>query len=651
VRIALALVLSLVALTTWVYLGPLPSVAPAPLQTAFVYDREGRLIAELRPEENRVVVPLHQMPVALQDAVVAAEDRRFFDHPGVDIAAIVRAAWADLTGGTFQGGSTITQQLVKNLYLGSERSLWRKIREAVYSIRYEREFSKDEILERYLNTVYLGHGAYGVEAASRLYFDAPVEDLTLAQAATLAGIVAAPERYSPRRNPEGAVARRNWVLDRMAAIGSIARFEALAAKQEPLEVEPERTLHAKAPYFVEYLRRAVIQDLGFDEFYRGGLRIETTLDLDLQRHAEDVVQEVLNQPGDPQAALVAIDVRTGGILAMVGGRNFKRSEVNLATGEGGTGRQAGSAFKPFTLAQALDEGISQYRVYPAPSQITLGDWTPHNYGDASYGALSVRSATIHSVNTVFAQLILDVGPSDVAELAHDMGIQSELPEDGTLTLGSASVTPLEMTNAFATFATAGVHRPATGIDEITDSDEEILRRLDRGGDRVLGEQVALLTTDILTDVVNYGTGTAARLPDIAVAGKTGTTNDNTDAWFCGYTTEVATCVWVGYPSGQIPMDEVHGITVTGGSFPAEIWRRFMEALPPPKEGFEAPAPTTAPSPTSTPTALEQSPESSPSPTSTSSPSPSPGGGGGVIPPIFEPSPSPSPSPSGEPPPG
>ena len=570
------------------FLAPLPYDPPAPLQTAFVFDREGRLIARVTAEERRTVVPLRRIPEHVRQAFLAAEDERFYHHIGVDPIAIMRALWEDLTGGRFQGGSTITQQLVRNTsdpYVGKERTLWRKIREAVMAIRMERRFSKDEILEMYLNQIYFGEGAYGVQSASREFFGTHVWNLHLAQAATLAGSVAAPSRYNPRANPEAAVDRRDWVLGRMATLGHIEADEAEIAKAEPLDVVPQQPQVSKAAYFVDYLTRDVRRRLGANVLYRGGLQVESTLDLEMQRAAERAIAGVLNQPGDPDAALVAIDVRTGGILAMVGGRDFHRSQVNLATGQGGSGRQAGSAFKPFVLAQALEEGISSYDVYSAPGSISIDGWDVSNFGGSSYGALSVRSATVSSVNTVYAQLVDEVGAEDVAELARRMGIRSELPAVPSLALGSAEVTPLEMTAAYATLASGGIYRRPTGVRRIEGSAGEILERLDPEGRQALDEDTADEVTDILLDVVAGGTASGAQLSGTAVAGKTGTAQDHADAWFCGYTSEVAACVWMGFAKGRIPMSSVHGIPVTGGSLPADIWRAFMSAVPGPEDSL------------------------------------------------------------------
>jgi penicillin-binding protein 1A len=579
------LMLSLaVLLSGVVILAPLPYDPPSPLQSAFILDRADRFIARVNAEERRVFVPFRRIPDVVRQAFLAAEDERFYQHSGVDPLAIARALWNDVSGGRFQGGSTITQQLVRNTsnpYVGRERTLSRKIREAIMAVRLERRFSKNRIFEMYLNQIYFGEGAYGVETAAQEYFDTHVWDLELGDAAALAGLVASPTHYNPRADPDASRARRDWVLDRMVTLGFVTRAEAEAAKSEPVTVAPREPQVSKAAYFVDWLTRDIRRRHGPDVLYRGGLRIETTLDLRMQRAAEQAIAGVLDQPGDPQAALVSIDVRTGGIMAMVGGRDFHRSQVNLATGQGGTGRQAGSAFKPFVLAAALENGISPYDVFAAPSAITIDGHSISNYGGSSYGSLSVRSATVSSVNTVYAQLIDRVGPEKVAELARSMGIRTELPPVVSLALGSGEVTPLDMTAAYATLAAGGIYRRPTGVRWITDSRGEVVERLDTGGRRALPEDTANEVTDILLDVVSGGTGTGAALPGVAVAGKTGTAENHSDAWFCGYTAEVATCVWIGYPRGQIPMTSVHGIAVTGGSLPADIWRAFMLALPSP----------------------------------------------------------------------
>jgi penicillin-binding protein 1A len=573
-----------------VLLAPLPYDPPAPLQSVFFFDDAGRFIARLNAEERRIIVPFRRVPEDVREAFLAAEDERFYEHDGVDAIAIARALWNDVTGGTFQGGSTITQQLVRNTsdpYVGRERTLMRKLREALTAIRLERRFSKNRIFEMYLNQIYFGQGAYGVETAAQEYFGKHVWTLDLGQAATLAGLVASPTHYNPRTEPRASRARRDWVLDRMAALGFVSPAGASAAKSEPMAVVPPEPQESQAAYFVDWLTRDIRRRQGADVLYRGGLKIETTLDLRMQHAAERAIAGVLDEPGDPQAALVSIDVRTGGVLAMVGGRDFHRSQVNLATGQGGTGRQAGSAFKPFVLATALEEGISPYDVYPAPSSITINHpgaapWNVSNYGGSSYGSQSVRSATVNSVNTVYAQLIDEVGPEDVVDTAHAMGIRSELPPVLSLTLGTAEVTPLEMASGFATLASGGIYHRPTGVRWITDARGETLEGPIGGGRRALPENIADQVTDILLDVVAGGTGAGAQIPGVAIAGKTGTAQDHADAWFCGYTAEVATCVWMGYARGRVPMTNVHGIPITGGSLPAAIWKAFMETLPHPR---------------------------------------------------------------------
>jgi penicillin-binding protein 1A len=646
-RVGLALLASLVLLVAVAFLAPLPYDPPAPLQTAFFFDREDRLIARVTAEERRTVVPLRRIPEQVRQAFLAAEDERFYRHMGVDPIAILRALWEDLTGGRFQGGSTITQQLVRNTsepYVGRERTLWRKIREAVMAVRLERRFSKDEILEMYLNQIYFGEGAYGVEAASQEYFGTHVWNLDLAQAATLAGSVAAPSRYNPRASSDAAMERRDWVLQRMATLEYIEPDEAGVARAEDLELAAPKPQESRAAYFVDYLTRDVRRRLGADVMYRGGLQVESTLDLDIQRAAEQAIAGVLNERGDPDAALVAIDVRTGGILAMVGGRDFHRSQVNLATGQGGSGRQAGSAFKPFVLARALQEGISPYEVYSAPGSITVDGWDVSNFGGSSYGALSVRSATVSSVNTVFAQLVDDVGADDVADLAHRMGIRSDLPPVLSLALGSAEVTPLEMTAAYATLASGGIYRRPTGVGKIVDSRGEVVERLDAEGRRALDAETAGEVTDILLDVVAGGTGEGAQLSSAEVAGKTGTAQDHSDAWFCGYTSEVAACVWMGHAEARIPMTSVQGVTVTGGTLPADIWQAFMSTLPSPEESLgtgssytgASTGTSTEPETVDEPAKVEEEEEPAEAPVEPSPPPPPPAEEPPILPPILPP---------------
>lgn len=575
----LVLTLFLTSGAVAVYFGPATLGSTPPLQTAFLFDREGRPLGQIRAEENRVVVPLDRIPEVVRNAFVAAEDERFWGHPGVDPIAIGRALLANARGDR-EGASTITQQLVKNQVVAGDRSLWRKLREAVTAIRIDRRYSKEEILEAYLNSIYLGHGAYGVEAAARLYFERSIEDVTLAQAAMLAGITAAPHRFSPRLNPIFARQRRSFVLTRMFLRGYITDGQRFQASVEKLEIAKPKTLPAVSPLFVDWVRGEILRELGEDVLYRGGLRVTTTLDLDIQRAAEEAVAGVLDRPGDPEAAVVAIEIATGEVRAMVGGRSPRPGDFNLATR---ARRQAGSAFKPFVLAAALEQGMELTKTYRAPGFLRLrfpsGEvWKVGNFDRRGYGRLSLRSATAHSVNTVYAQLIRDVGPERVVEIAKRLGITSRLSAVPSLALGTSGVTPLEMGGAFAAFANDGVYLRPTGLARVEDAAGSVLRGGERKGRDAIPADVATGVREALQAAVRQGTGYTARIPGITAGGKTGTTEDYRDAWFVGFASGFAVAVWVGYPSGGKTMERVHGIRVTGNSFPARIWKRLMVAL-------------------------------------------------------------------------
>jgi penicillin-binding protein 1A len=562
-----------------IYYGPASLGATPPLQTAFFYDRDGHLLAQIRPEENRVVVPLSAVPVIVRDAFVAVEDERFWSHPGIDPAAIVRAIFANARGNR-QGASTITQQLVKNSRVQGRRNLWTKLTEAVTAIRLDRRYPKDKILEAYLNSIYLGHGAYGVEAASQLYFDRSVRELSLSQAALLAGITAAPQAYSPRVNPKAAHERRDFALKRMYEQGFIDSSELDAALREPIDIAKAKTIKVRSPLFVDWVRGELIRRFGEDVVYRGGLRVRTSIDLDIQQAAEDAVASVLDRPGDPEAAVVAIDVSTGEVRAMVGGRSPKPGDFNLATQ---ARRQAGSAFKPFVLAAALDDGYSLTKSYRAPGSIRVrfdsGQvWKVSNYDHHGYGSLSLRSATANSVNTVYAQLIRDVGPDRVVDVAHALGITSPLSPVPSLALGTSGVTTVEMAGAYAAIANDGELLRPTGLAYVKNADGDVLFSGERRARRAISTDVAREVREALRSVVSRGTGYTVRLPGVRdIAGKTGTTENHRDAWFVGFARGYAIAVWVGYPSGK-RMESVHGIKVTGNSFPAKIFTRVLGAL-------------------------------------------------------------------------
>ncbi|MGE5460838.1 MAG: transglycosylase domain-containing protein, partial [Solirubrobacterales bacterium] len=555
-------------------------LTPPPLQTTYVYDHAGNLLTTLHSSVDRTIVPIDDMPASLRHAVVSAEDKGFYEHSGVDPVGIVRAAWADLVAHqTVQGGSTITQQVVKNVYAGTysedpvthqqvytvpPRTFGQKIRESLLAIKVEHEFTKDEILATYLNTVYFGHGAYGVQAAAQTYWSKDSSELTLLESATLAGLIPSPSLFDPISNPNDAETRRNYVLDRMVADGYLQADRAAVLKDKRVRTNPlvnADDFPPKLGYFLDYTRRSLIDTFGEPTVFGGGLQVTTTLDQQLQGYAEDAVAGRLDTPGDPAAALVAIDPRTGGVVAMVGGSNWDRSQVNLATGKGGTGRQAGSAFKPFTLVAAMEDKISLNSRWSGPGSITIPDkrcytngqpWQLSNASDSEAGTFTLTQATAHSVNTVFAQLVTAVGPDAVVDVAHRMGITSPLDPVCSITLGTQEVTPLEMTDAYATLASRGWRHRATPLQEVTDPSGEVRTRINERGRQVLNENDADLATYALQTVVTGGTGTNAQIGR-PVAGKTGTTQQYVDAWFCGYTPQLAACVWVGYPEGQIPL--------------------------------------------------------------------------------------------------
>ncbi len=562
-----------------VYFGPASLDAAPPLQTAFLFDRDGRALGQIRAEENRVVVPLSDIPKIVQDAFVAVEDARFWSHVGVDPLAIGRALVSNARGRR-EGASTITQQLAKNQQVGGKRNIWAKFKEAVTAVRLERRYPKTAILEAYLNSIYLGSGAYGVEAASRLYFGRGVKRLTLAQAALLAGITAAPHAYSPRVNKAAARERRDYALLRLWEQKRITAQQRDAALDEPIRLAKVRRVPVRSPLFVDWVRSEIKNRFGDDVLYRGGLKVRTSLDLDIQREAEDAVADILDRPGDPDAAVVALDISTGEVRAMVGGRSPRPGDFNLATR---ALRQAGSAFKPFVLAAALDDGFSLNKSYRAPGSMRVrfqsGQvWPVRNFDRRGHGWLSLRSATAGSVNTVFAQLMRDVGPRRVAELAHDLGIGSRLSAVPSLALGTSGVTPLEMASAYATFANNGRHLSPTGISWVKDGHGDMIYGdRERRGKRAVSAEVAEDVREALRAVVTRGTGRTVRMRGVDVYGKTGTTEDHRDAWFVGFSRGYAIAVWVGYRSNAT-MNRVHGIKVTGSSFPAQIFKRVLSAM-------------------------------------------------------------------------
>lgn len=648
----------------------LPEALPA-LQSSKVLAADGQVIGLLHAEEDRTVVSLTAIAKPLRQAVVATEDRDFYRHPGISPRGIMRALFTNVVSRRLAaGGSTITQQYVRNAFasVGKERTILRKIREAAVAVKLERRYSKNRILEFYLNTVYLGRGAYGAEAAARAYFKKTAKDLTVSEAAYLAGVIRSPERYQPDDDEKSATAIRNQVLDDMVDADFLTESQAGRIKKEKLQFnlgEPARA-QTRAAFFVEYVRRLLGEEFGLSdgEILGGGLELHTTLNLAMQDAAEAAVASTLDRPDDPEVALVAVD-RNGLIRAMVGGRDVANAErarqFNFAYQKGGSvgGRQPGSAFKPFTLAAFVEAGKSVNSTFLAPPSVVVDSrqckdkdgspWDVSNFDVADHGQLSVVDATVGSINTVYAQMVNLVGPSKVVEIANEAGIVSELRGVCSIALGTLPVTPLEMARAFATFAARGRRPDLIPITKIVGRGGRLIAERSHSGEQVMDENVADTVNFALQEVVKRGTGRAAAVGRPA-AGKTGTTENHVDAWFVGYTPDLVAVVWIGYPpkEGKIPeMTNVRGREVVGGNFPAMIWKKFMTAVlkgtkassfNAPSIGGEviAPSPTPCASPATPPPGFFCV---SPSPESTSpSPSPSP-----TPPPSPPPPPSPSPS--------
>ena len=567
---------------------------------SFVYAADGSLLGSIPAERNREPVTAAGMSLWMRKATIAIEDRRFFNHGGVDFEGIARAAVADIKAGSIvEGGSTITQQLVRNLYISREQTVQRKVKEACLASKLDGEWSKQRILTEYLNQVYYGNHAYGIEAAAQTYFSKPASELDLSESALLAGLTQAPSIYDPFTVPGRALARRHEVLRAMLDTGVITPRiyrKTLAAK---VTLHPGRLYdRIREPYFFGYVRDKLIEVYGAQSVRSGGLKVYTTIVPRYQRLAEQAIRDTLNESTDPAAALISISPRTGAIRAMAAVvPNRPKNQFNLLSQ---ARRQPGSTFKTFVLAAAVEQGINPdstyyvsapftYKVHPAGNCEDGTWWCVHTYANDYYGWSSIRSATIRSDNSVYAQLTLDVGPQKVAEMARRMGVRSQLDVNGayvpSIGLGSIAVSPLDLATAYSTLAAQGVHAEPMAIRRVVLPDGRVDSEAGWGvpkRHRAISEGTAAIVTRILEQNVQSGTGTRAAFGRPA-AGKTGTNEEHADAWFAGYTPELATTVWVGYTSAEIPMLNVHGIAVSGGTFPAEIWRQFME---PALEGTE-----------------------------------------------------------------
>jgi penicillin-binding protein 1A len=578
---------------------------------SFVYAADGSLLGSIPAERNREPVTAADMSLWVRKATIAIEDRRFFDHGGVDIEGIARAAVADIKAGEIvEGGSTITQQLVRNLYISRERTVQRKVKEACLATKLDRAWTKQRILTTYLNQVYYGNHAYGIEAAAQTYFSKPAKDLALPQAALLAGLTQAPSVDDPFTAPRRALARQREVLAAMLDTHVITPRSYRKTLRSKLVLHPGRLYEEiREPYFFGYVRDQLIQAYGAGQVRSGGLKVYTTIVPRYQRLAEKAIRDTLNEPTDPASALISISPRTGAIRAMAAViPNRPKNQFNLLSQ---ARRQPGSTFKAFVLTAAVEQGINPdstyyvsapftYKAHPAGSCDDGTWWCVHTYANDYYGWSSIRSATLRSDNSVYAQLTLDVTPEKVADVARRMGVRSQLDVHGayvpSIGLGSIAVSPLDLATAYSTLAAGGVHAEPMAIRKVVLADGRNDTEAGWGvpkRHRAISEGVAAIVTRILEQNVQSGTGTRAAMGRPA-AGKTGTNEEHADAWFAGYTPELATTVWVGYTGGEIPMESVHGISVTGGSFPAEIWRLFMEPALEPIEPEPFPEPSSWP---------------------------------------------------------
>jgi membrane peptidoglycan carboxypeptidase len=567
-------------------------------QSSFIYDTNHRQLALLDSGQERVTVRLDQVPPVVINAVVSTEDRNFYHHAGVDPIGLLRAVWADFRGhGNLQGASTITQQYVKQVYLSPQRTLGRKVREAALAIKVEGKFTKNQILERYLNAIYFGRGAIGVQAASRAYFGKDVGQLQLPEAALLAGLIRGPELADPIRSPSVAMARRSATLKAMVRDHHITEAARKLAESVPLPTQRAQAARLQianpkdgSEYFVEYVKNLLYAKYTKDYVLNAGLRITTTLDSNMQKRAYDSVygDGGLNRQGDPAGALVAID-DAGRVRAMVGGQNYDQSPFNLALGNegGGSGRQAGSTFKPLLLAETVKEGYSVNSSFPGPSKLVLKhkgvngtDYEVANFENEQGGAsVNLINATAMSLNTVYAQLEMDIGPQKLVDMAHAMGVvHADLQPNASLVLGTSEVSVLDMASAYSTFANQGTHLDPTVIASVTTADGTQLPWPQPSRTAILTRAQSDIVTYCLQQVVLRGTGTGAAFGH-PLAGKTGTTSDYTDAWFIGYTPKLTAAVWIGDRNSASPLHHVHGVAnVNGGSIPASLFRRFMSSL-------------------------------------------------------------------------
>ena len=633
--------------------GTVPEARPTLTSTpskVFLRNPDGTMgeqITEFREFDITLPMTREQVPQVLKDAVVAAEDQDFWTHRGVDPLGLVRAAQANFEeGNTVQGGSTITQQLVRERYLSRDQTVERKFNEVLLATRFERDLTskiareqnlsdeaaereaKEQILFEYLDSVYFGAGAYGAQAAAQTYFHKNVSDLTISEAAMLVAIIPAPSKFGPRENISIAEQRRKLVVREMFELGFITDEERAEAREQALWYapygDPPRPMavlypppaadNGPYPFYVDYIRTYLIDKYGPEQLYRGGLTIVAAFDPNLQQLAEDTVRNAMAGTSSPlEMSLVTVEPATGLVKALVGGRDWNASQVNLALG-GTTGMQPGSSIKAFTVAEALEEGYSPETIYDAPAVFNVpGCGGQCGIRGGAGGPISMREATAQSTNTYFAQLILDLGPNNVAELANRLGVtRITLDKEYTLglTLGAYEVSPLDMAAGFSVFANHGIKPGATPVAWVIDGTGKLLEdNTNPHGDRVLNASVADMTTELMEGVVERGTGTRAAIGR-PVAGKTGSAQNYWAAWFVGYTPQLSTAIWVGHSDTLRSLYNIGGFSgpIMGGTLPARTFSEFMRAAHADLPVVEFTPPGILPPPSSD---IRQAPEESP----------------------------------------
>jgi penicillin-binding protein 1A len=550
--------------------------AHGPAHASVLLSSDGTRLGMLGASGSRLPVSLHRIDPVMQKAIIDTEDRRFYSNNGIDYIGIVRALKSDVSsGGLAQGASTIEQQLVRNLYLTPQQTIGRKLTEACLAVQLDKQWSKGRILDAYLNDIYFGHEAYGVEAAAEAYFGVHAKDLSLEQAALLAGLPQAPSAYDPLARPDAAKARRAEVLRAMLQAGHISQARFKRAVRAPLGLHPRRLPGlAGQTYLTDYITNQLLNEYGPERIRRGGLRIYTTLDAKMQTEAQRAILGTLDRKNDPAGSIVSIDPATGQIRAMAIAQTGKRISFDLPV-DGR--RQSGSTFKMFVLTDAVQRQINPWTTqYLSAPFVGPNNWHVHTFENTYSGRIPLTQATLLSDNTVYARLTLDVGPKPVAELAHRMGIQSQLKPVPSIVLGVNAVSPLDLASAYATLADGGVAHEPSILTKVVFPGGGAERASQPKGKRVVDAKVAGAVTRVLEANVRSGTGTAAALAGRPAAGKTGTTDSFADAWFAGWVPQLTTVTWVGYPTKEKPMRGVHGIAgVTGGTLPAQIWHTYM----------------------------------------------------------------------------